>query len=272
MRPFTSALVRRITTSLNNRPTRRSKPRLVLANLEDRTVPSAPAAPPGYTSSLTTFTNTTAVPISTSVAQTYVHPDCVGVDTYLHDLTTFLRHTSNSQLDITLTSPAGTVVTIGSANGGANDDVYNGTLWDDDADPGNVAPYTAANSNLVTDTAYTNGAVEAALTPEEPLGAFIGENPNGTWTLTIRDRTNADGGSLDSWKLNVTTLGGAVNLLPTQTFSATPNLTSPETIATVSTTMVVSGANSYLQKLTVQTGLTHTFNSDLNSPSRPGRV
>ena len=37
------------------------------------------------------------------------------------------------------------------------------------------------------------------LTPEEPLAAFIGEDPNGTWTLTIGDDGATDAGTLASW-------------------------------------------------------------------------
>ena len=37
------------------------------------------------------------------------------------------------------------------------------------------------------------------------MGAFIGEDPTGTWTLTICDDLAGDGGSLDSWSLDLTT-------------------------------------------------------------------
>src|SRR4030095_5066908 len=37
------------------------------------------------------------------------------------------------------------------------------------------------------------------------MGAFIGEDPNGTWTITISDDLDGDGGSLNSWALDVTT-------------------------------------------------------------------
>jgi hypothetical protein len=33
----------------------------------------------------------------------------------------------------------------------------------------------------------------------------VGENPNGTWTLTVSDDTNLDGGTLNSWSLGLTT-------------------------------------------------------------------
>jgi Ca2+-binding RTX toxin-like protein len=43
------------------------------------------------------------------------------------------------------------------------------------------------------------------LVPEEALAAFYGEDPNGTWTLTIRDDLANDGGTLGEWTLDVTT-------------------------------------------------------------------
>jgi hypothetical protein len=73
----------------------------------------APAAPPGCTATTTSFINTTPVPILdfATVTATIV---VAGADAYLLDvdLTTSITHAFPSDLDITLTSPAGTVVTI----------------------------------------------------------------------------------------------------------------------------------------------------------------
>jgi hypothetical protein len=57
-------------------------------------------------------------------------------------------------------------------------------------------PY-AGNPNLVTDHTYTNLTVATPLAPEEALAAFNGENPNGTWTLTVADDNAGDVGSLN---------------------------------------------------------------------------
>jgi len=65
-------------------------------------------------------------------------------------------------------------------------------------------PYVT-NNGLVTDHLYANLTTATPLVPEEAMGAFIGENPNGTWTITISDDLAGDGGSLDSWSLNITT-------------------------------------------------------------------
>ena len=65
-------------------------------------------------------------------------------------------------------------------------------------------PYTT-NDGLVTDQAYVNLTTATPLVPEEAMAAFIGEDPNGTWTLTISDDLAGDGGSLDSWSLDIQT-------------------------------------------------------------------
>ncbi|OWY25213.1 T9SS C-terminal target domain-containing protein [Sphingobacteriales bacterium UPWRP_1] len=132
-------------------------------------------------------------------------------------MSTFITHTFNSDLDITLTSPAGTVVTITTDNGSSFDNVFNGTLWDDDADPGNPAPFaaaTAAANNVVTDRLYSNLVTATPLVPEEALSAFYGENPNGTWTLTIDDDLGGDTGTLNSWSLQVTTCSNTPTCVP----------------------------------------------------------
>jgi subtilisin-like proprotein convertase family protein len=244
--------------------------RLMLQALELRDVPSAPAPPPGFLSTTDTFTNTNPVTIPSTGTPTVSSTITVsGIGTYIHDvdLKTFIRHTWNSDLHVTLQSPSGTVVTITTANGGSNVDVFNGTLWDDSADPGNQVPYTApsATSNMVTDTKYTSGVAKPTLTPEEPLAAFIGEDPNGVWTLTIYDAFDLDGGTLDQWSLIITTLDGTASLLPQVSFTNNTPVTIPASgTPTVSSTMTVSDAPTYLKKLTLQTFITHTWNSDLH--------
>ena len=39
--------------------------------------------------------------------------------------------------------------------------------------------------------------------PSNPLSAFDGENAQGTWTLSIEDNYSEDGGSLNSWGLEI---------------------------------------------------------------------
>ena len=128
-----------------------------------------------------------------------------GAAPYLFDLNlrTFLSHTYPADLDITLISPQNTVVTITTDNAGTNDNAFNGTLWDDQADKGSQIPYGGNNPNLVTDHSYSSNVVVPKLVPEEAMGAFMGENPNGTWTLRVRDDQALDQGTLSRWNLNL---------------------------------------------------------------------
>ena len=199
-----------------------------------------------------------------------------GAGPYLYDLNlkTFITHTSTGQLQITLRSPAGTIVTVSSQNGGTNDNVFNGTLWNDSADPGNQVPFpsnTFAASNLAADTVYTNLLVKASLVPEESLGAFIGENPNGVWTLTIADITNLDGGSLANWSMDVVTLP----VSPAAALVSYPSTNVPKTIgpnaSVVSSNVTVAGAGTQIGRIRLTTSITHTWDGDmditLTSPS-----
>jgi len=66
-------------------------------------------------------------------------------------------------------------------------------VWDDDA------------GIPATDATYVNGTPQAQLVPEEAMAAFIGEDPNGTWTLSITDDAGGDTGTLSQWELLITT-------------------------------------------------------------------
>lgn len=191
-----------------------------------------------------------------------------GIGKTLWDLNilTNISHTFASDLDITITSPAGTTVTLTTDNGGSNGNVFNGTLWDDSAAPTGALPYTNT-AGQVTDTSYVNLQVQTTLTPEEPLGAFRGENPNGTWTLTVSDDFVADGGSLDVLTLQIVTSSLAVDT------SASSCPVTPEVAIAISNTAVATStvnvpADSSLGDLvcgiTVTTGITHPNSADLD--------
>src|SRR5205085_930820 len=69
----------------------------------------------------------------------------------------------------------------------------------------------------VTDQPYSLGVLASPLTPEESLGAFLGTDPNGTWTLTVSDDAAGDVGSF-TWSLEFTT--GTTDVAPE--FAYTP--------------------------------------------------
>ena len=221
--------------------------------------------PAGCNTTTTNFANTTPVAIPTGpgvVTSTIV---VSGASPYLLDLnmTTQIQHTFSADLDITLTSPAGTVVTITTDNGAGNDDVFNGTLWDDSANLGGQVPYTT-NNGLVTDQAYVNLTTATPLVPEEAMGAFIGEDPNGTWTLTISDDLAGDGGNLNAWSLDVTTLPNAPITATEPTLTQTTPVAIPTGPAVVSSTIVVAGAGTAILDVNATTFITHTFAADLD--------
>ena len=122
------------------------------------------------------------------------------------DLQTFITHTLNGDLIIQLTSPSGTTITLVNRTGAPtspgdiNANGFLGTVWDDDA--GFVLP---------DGFAFAGNASAPGLTPEELLAAFDGEDPNGTWTLTVIDAdqdffTPVGVGTLDSWSLTIDTV------------------------------------------------------------------
>lgn len=116
-----------------------------------------------------------------------------------------INHTRNADLDITLTSPSGTVCTITTDNGGSFDDVFAGTTFNSFTNLVDGVPPYAFNQELITDHLFADLVAEPELTPEESFGVFTGENPIGVWTLTISDDADLNGGMLNSWALNLFT-------------------------------------------------------------------
>jgi subtilisin-like proprotein convertase family protein len=170
------------------------------------TLTTYPNGPPIVTSSFTQA-SATAIPAGNNVVTSTVVVSGAGPSLVDIDVTTFLAHTWSEDLRVTLRSPAGTVVTLTTHNGFDFDNVFNGTVWDDDADPLGEQTYPLPNER-VTDNLYQNNTLASPLTPEEPLGAFIGENPNGTWTLTVNNNPGFGSGNLSSWTLNLDTTNG----------------------------------------------------------------
>lgn len=119
-------------------------------------------------------------------------------------LQTSFSHPSPGQLQITLESPSGKVVTISNQRGGSITSAFQNVLWDDRADPGNPLPFPLGpmgSSNLVTDALLTSP--RSTLVPEEPLATFAGEDPNGPWRLTVQDLVYGGFGSLTHWGIEI---------------------------------------------------------------------
>jgi VCBS repeat-containing protein len=225
----------------------------------------APPAPPGCgTAIVTSDENTTPVAIPTGPGVVTSTIDVAGAGAHLTDVDLFtqITHTFSADLDITLQSPAGTVSTITTDNGAGNDNTFAGTTFDDQADPDGQVPYVT-NPGLVTDNPYVNNTAATPLVPEEALAAFAGENPNGTWTLTISDDLAGDGGTLQSWRLDIQSLPAAPVSTTAQHENTTPTAI-PTGPAVVSSTIDVAGAGAYLTDVDLFTQITHTFSADLD--------
>jgi len=102
------------------------------------------------------------------------------------NVTIDITHTWTADLDITLTSPSGTVVKLTSDNGASGDN-YLGTIFDQESTNG-----------LITDGTppFTGDFV-----PEGDLSSIYGEMSGGDWILTIIDNSNQDGGTFNSFIL-----------------------------------------------------------------------
>jgi len=147
----------------------------------------------------------------------------------------------------TLTSPAGTVVTLTNGNGGLLSSFLGGTRFDD---LGGLT--TGPISDLVTQLL---GHIPLAA-PQEPLSALIGEGTAGLWTLDI---TNLGGLplTLNGWNLGLTssTCGLDGGLTPLTQLPATLPLGSTFTYAVAATNNRLASLTGSQLGLVLPTGL-----------------
>ena len=161
--------------------------------------------------------------------------NAVGLDSYLLDvdLRVSVTHTACGQLHITLKSPGGPTIAISTGNGELDDDVFNGTVFDDQA----LIP--------ISDALFLNTVVFSHAAPEGALGRFRGEDPNGEWTLSIRDDTGGEIGAISGWSLRLTTLPTFPPSFLVDTF--TNNMAEPiNNGVAVHSPIEVSGMNSFV--------------------------
>src|SRR5262245_1271505 len=159
------------------------------------------AAQPNFPGLVTkTYTSTDAsvqVPDGGSLVSVITIDDLPGrlVDV---DVTIDLPHTNSADLDISLVSPSGTTITLSTDNGGANDNVFAGTVFDDQA-PGDPVP-------SVRNFPYVDLVPTGPIQPEEALGALVGEPAQGPWALVVVDDTGGNEGTLRSWSITISVL------------------------------------------------------------------
>lgn len=239
----------------------------------------APPPPPGCPGTTTRFENNDAVPIPAGPGLITSVINVSGLEGLVWDVDvqTFITHDFPLDLDVTLTTPTGFIFTLTTDNGHVDPNVFNGVIWDDQADPGGQVPYTH-NPNLVTDRDYAGTPPPERLVPEEPLSTlfFVAETGNGPWTLTISDDKPLDDGMLDGWALDITSIpdtlvGDGSDMGPAQL----PEFenTAPQSISSVGPNVVQStvsvgtlggAVGEHLCLLSVDTNITHTNNADLD--------
>ena len=93
------------------------------------------------------------------------------------------------------------------------------------------------------------------------MAAFIGENPNGTWTLAIGDDSVPENGRLNRWSLQMATATGAPAVQTTQVSGAGNQAIL--NVGTVSQSAGVAGAGTYLGSVVLRTDISHEASGDL---------
>jgi subtilisin-like proprotein convertase family protein len=174
-------------------------------------------------------------------------------------------HTWINDIEFTLISPQGTMV-LAMARRCSNQDNFDINLDDESAIPLTLAPCPP------TDGGYYQ--------PSNPLSTFDGEDAKGTWTLTVNDYVSGDGGSLNSWGIEVTAPSTTYNcsgtdpVISNKTFAAGEVITciGTNSLGTNSSVVVSSGSTvkfvaptvNLNPGFTVQSGA--TFNACTSAP------
>jgi subtilisin-like proprotein convertase family protein len=97
-----------------------------------------------------------------------------------------INHTYDADLTIKLIAPDGTIIKLIDNNGGSGNDFTN----------------TCLRSDVSTSIASGSAPFSGVYKPIEQIGLINnGQNPNGTWQLEVRDNSNNDQGTLNSWTL-----------------------------------------------------------------------
>ena len=124
------------------------------------------------------------------------------------DVNLDITHTWVGDLDVTLTSPAGTVVRLMELSNSVDCDDNDVSVTYDDA-----AAVTAAA--VAADCDGSSPAISGPIQPLDPLAAFNGENTVGVWTLNVEDNVGGDTGTVDAW---------SISFLPETTDPNAPNI------------------------------------------------
>lgn len=102
-----------------------------------------------------------------------------------------ITHTYIRDLIVTLISPSGTQVRL------LNRPCPNSALYQNA-----VATFSSTGVALSCNLQPQN-AVSGNVLPVDPITNFVGQNSQGVWTLRVQDAVNQDGGTINSWSLNL---------------------------------------------------------------------
>jgi subtilisin-like proprotein convertase family protein len=98
-----------------------------------------------------------------------------------------ITHTFVSDLEVYLTSPFGTTITLSSHNGGAGEGYWSTCFRED-----GVNGWITSGVSPFPGTYY----------PQQSLNSFNNvQNPNGVWNLIVRDAVPVDTGSVHYWSI-----------------------------------------------------------------------
>lgn len=158
-----------------------------------------------------------------------------------------LTHTYRGDLDIILTSPAGTAVVLSRYNGGTANNLR--VVFDD-----------AAALSIVGDTTNHNATVQRR--PQNPLSAYNGQNAAGTWNLEICDDAGIDTGTFNFYSLVFVAAPqiSVAKALPLGRFAATDQFT-----------LIVNGTGGPASVTTTGSG-TAAIGSAVRNPAVAGSV
>lgn len=201
----------------------------------------------------TTASTDVPVTISASGTPTVTSTLNIGVSGLITDLNLLnlnIPHSYVSDLTITLQSPQGTIVSIMAGLCGGNNNI------DLNFDDSGTAYASIPCPPIGGGTYQANQA----------LSAFNGEDPLGTWTLTVSDAFNADGGSIDDWSLEI------CSITNDYTLSTSPTTASECAGTDAAYTVSVSSVGGYSDPVTLSVtglpaGAIATFGSN---PVTPG--
>jgi hypothetical protein len=172
-------------------------------------------------------------------------------------------HFFPDDVDILLVGPGGQSVTLMSdAGGGVGTPVTDVNLTLDDEATGGLPDETQITSGTYKPTDHQPGdfydpPAPAGAPTASALAAFDGTDPNGVWSLFIRDDAASQSGSLDSWSLQVTTVdtpAAPVISTPTNGLDSDGDFIVAGTAQANSTVKVYEGTNLLSQTTASATG------------------